>query len=97
MDYEEERLLRLIRSGRETIIKYGTYDMVKARPITQDHPFYAQPASSTLNCFEEEEPEVMASENELSAEELAAQITSSNFKVGMSQEEVDAFLASMSF
>lgn len=95
MDHEEERLLRLIRSGRETIIKYGTYDLVKARNIIQDHPFYVQP--STLNCFDEEPEAVQAAEPELSAEELAAQITSSNFKVGMSQEEVDAFLASMSF
>ncbi|MBO4266596.1 MAG: hypothetical protein J5910_05340 [Lachnospiraceae bacterium] len=95
MDPEEERIQYLSRVGREKIFKHGTYTVVKERPITQDHPFYAvrQPV-------EEARPEPAAAPaaepaSEPDAAALAGQILSSNFKVGLSQEEVDALLNGM--
>ena len=106
MDPEEERIKLLTRLGRETIIKYGTYDMDKSRLIYQEHPFYAKPEPE-----KEEEPETVNSDmgynempagpameepmNDADAAALASQIAGSNFKVGLSQEEVDALLNGM--
>lgn len=79
MDNEELRLLRLARAGKETIIKYGTYDVVKARNIFFEHPFYVVPE-------EVKEPE------SADPEMLAKQIISNNFRTGLSQEEVDMYM-----
>ena len=110
MDQEEERVLYLARAGNEKIFKQGTYNVVQNRAITQDHPFYvkredclekisyvppggqaqtaAAPASSPApSPAPEAPPEDPAA--------LAAQVLSSNFKVGLSQEEVDALLNGM--
>ena len=101
MDQEEERIRYLSRVGREKIFKYGTYTVVKERPITQDHPFYAfrdpeeiAPAE-TAPAMEAPAPEPAAPEPEPDPAALAGQIISSNFKVGLSQEEVDALLNGM--
>lgn len=91
MDSEDERVLYLSRVGREKIFKYGTYTVTKARAITQDHPFYAARE-------EEPEPATQAPAPPPPADDpdaLASQIISSNFKVGLSQEEVDALLNGM--
>ena len=92
MDPEEERVLYLSRVGREKIFKYGTYTVTKERFITQDHPFYAK-----LETVQEPEPAapIVAEPSADDAEALAAQMISSNFKVGLSQEEVDALLNGM--
>lgn len=79
MDPEEERVLYLRRVGSEKIFKCGTYTVTKERTIIQDHPFYAR-----MDNKEPDDPET-----------LAAQVISSNFKVGLSQDEVDALLGSM--
>ena len=100
MDPEEIRLLRLTRAGKETIIKCGTYDMIKARAIViADHPFYdheAVASENTLDCIGNDDyasyEEPVAEVNE---EALLSSIVSSNFKVGLSQEEVDALLSGM--
>lgn len=103
MDSEEERVLYLTRVGRDKIFKYGTYTMTKERPITQDHPFYAkreeEPAEAPgaygapveAAAPAADSAPVMDSEP-VDPEALAGQIISSNFKVGLSQEEVDALL-----
>ncbi len=109
MDPEEERVWYLARVGREKIFKYGTYNVAQERPITQDHPFYVKrddpgpvpfkPVSGPVN-------EPAAADNAASPEAgpapetddpaaLASQIMSSNFKVGLSQDEVDALLNGM--
>ena len=105
MEPEEQRVLYLARIGREKIIKYGTYNVEKERPITQDHPYYVkredpgpvEPAFMTKQVNEQQpEPEQAAPPpppEDPAA--LASQIMSSNFKVGLSQEEVDALLGSM--
>ena len=49
MDPEEERVLYLTRVGREKIFKYGTYNVVQQRAITQDHPFYAKRDDADVN------------------------------------------------
>ncbi len=114
MDPEEERVLYLSRAGRDKIFKYGTYNMVTERAITQDHPFYemrdvapvkvsyVSAAQQQMQMQEQMQmqqqaaPEVPAEpEPELDADALAAQVISSNFKVGLSQEEVDALLNGM--
>ena len=104
MDPEEERVLYLSRVGREKIFKYGTYNMTSQRAITQDHPFYAprsdtpEPAPAGAQTQEAAPaadappPPPPPSDN---PDELAKQIMSSNFKVGLSQEEVDALLNGM--
>lgn len=102
MDGEEIRLAKLTRISRETIIKYGTYDMDKAREIGTNHPFYIQLDSSS-NCDMDAPDEYGLDDGFVQdaddivddSEALAAQIISSNFKTGMSQAEVDAFLQSM--
>ena len=103
MDQEEERVLYLSRVGREKIFKYGTYTVTKdQKPITQDHPFYEKrddvgmPAQNGGYAA----PDAMAQNMQTpppppppeDPEALAAQVMSSNFKVGLSQEEVDALL-----
>ena len=120
MDKEEEKVLYLTRVGREKIFKYGTYNVVQQRPITQDHPFYVKRddvtphvsgfyltpgaegmpqdmQSSDMNAqtapSESVAPSVSVSDDDPAA--LADQIISSNFKVGLSQEEVDALLGGM--
>jgi len=109
MDEEEIRILKLTRIGREKIIKYGTYDIQNARNVyIQGHPFYVSP--ETIAPKEEEdflEDELQSLEEdsgvtltappppELSEAELMSQIMSSNFKTGLSQEEVDALLGTM--
>lgn len=116
MDKEEERVLYLTRVGREKIFKYGTYNVVQERPITQDHPFYVkrddvQPHVSGFDLDPNRQnaqqaadvpagapgPEAAASapamEDDPAA--MASQIISSNFKVGLSQDEVDALLNGM--
>ena len=106
MDPEEERVLYLTRVGREKIFKYGTYNMTAQRAITQDHPFYAkrddeqsQQAAGTFAPVESSAPIPPPPPPAEAAPEdpnaLASQILSSNFKVGLSQEEVDALLNGM--
>ncbi len=107
MDQEDEKVLYLSRVGRDKIFKYGTYTMVKERAITQDHPFYAErtdDASMRSPMAEMAEMQRMAGEAPQEAAPaapdpdpaaLAGQIISSNFKVGLSQEEVDALLNGM--
>lgn len=102
MDPEEERIRLLTRLGRETIIKYGTYDMDKARVIYQEHPFYAKPEipeeiQEEIMPVDYSEPEPVSEEpmSDVDAAALASQIAGSNFKVGLSQEEVDAILSGM--
>ena len=116
MDSEEERVLYLTRVGREKIFKYGTYNVVQQRPITQDHPFYAQRDDvqphvcgydldpNRQNVQETAgapapEPAQPAPEPAAAADDdpaaIASQIISSNFKVGLSQDEVDALLNGM--
>ena len=113
MDAEEERVLYLSRVGRDKIFKYGTYNIVTERPITQDHPFYVardpgqkisyippgqtppQPqagASASAPASGAPAPAEPANDD---PEALAAAVSSSNFKVGLSQEEVDALLNGM--
>ena len=99
MDPEEERVLYLTRVGREKIFKYGTYNITAQRPITQDHPFYAkrddaqdQQAAGAPVPPPPPPPAEAAPED---PNALASQILSSNFKVGLSQEEVDALLNGM--
>ena len=100
MDEEELRILTLTRVGREKVIKYGTYDMTKARAITQDHPFYAKrddidehgnfiedTNANSSNVQENAEP--ISDED---ASSLAESILHDNFKSGMSQSEVDEML-----
>lgn len=93
-------MLMLARLGRETIIKNGTYDVKKIRRIDSDHPENYE--KDRLESLEEEEaaapaPEPVPDEpvSDEDAEALAAQILSSNFKVGMSQNDVDDFLKGM--
>ena len=101
MDQEEERVLYLSRVGREKIFKYGTYNITQQRAITQDHPFYAKREEEPVAEPEEyaeaaaEAPAPAEPEEEIDAEALAAQMISSNFKVGLSQDEVDALLNGM--
>ncbi len=109
MDQEAERVLYLSRVGREKIFKYGTYTVTQQRPITQDHPFYAKrddEDSAASEQFADEAAEPMSTapepasalpepEEEDDPEVLAAQMISSNFKVGLSQDEVDALLNGM--
>lgn len=85
---ERERLQILARLGRETIIKNGTYDVDQARKIDPDHP--ERNENETFPADVSQEP---ISDEDASA--LAEQILSSNFKVGMSQSDVDAFLNGM--
>ena len=90
---ERERLQILARLGRETIIKNGTYDVDQTRKIDPDHPERnetEQPVKESEAAPAAEEP---ISDEDASA--LAEQILSSNFKVGMSQSDVDAFLNDM--
>ena len=95
MDPEEERIQYLSRVGREKIFKHGTYTVTKERPITQDHPFYAvrQPVEEAPPEPAPAAPPEPAPDPDAAA--LAGQILSSNFKVGLSQEEVDALLNGM--
>ncbi|MCR5475737.1 MAG: hypothetical protein K6F28_11110 [Lachnospiraceae bacterium] len=122
MDREEERVLYLTRVGREKIFKYGTYNVVQERPITQDHPFYVKrddvqphvPGFELTPGYGEAAPaentpvmEAVAGgpvpepahipENAMEDDPaaMASQIISGNFKVGLSQEEVDALLNGM--
>lgn len=109
MDEEELRILKLSRIGRETIIKYGTYDMQGAKNIyIQNHPFYvvpesieeADPYDAVGDDFDLGQPgETMAPlpPPELSEAELMSQIMTSNFRTGLSQEEVDALLGTMNY
>ena len=85
---ERERLQILARLGRETIIKNGTYDVDQARKIDPDHP--ERNENEPVPADVSQEP---ISDEDASA--LAEQILSSNFKVGMSQSDVDAFLNGM--
>lgn len=133
MDQEEERVLYLARAGNEKIFKYGTYNVVQNRAITQDHPFYVkredglekisyvppgQPIgapgtpgagaapgvpgtgaagadAATFDTGEAAPPPPPPEDVPDDPEALAAQVLSSNFKVGLSQEEVDALLNGM--
>ena len=113
MDPEEERVLYLSRVGRDKIFKYGTYNMVQQRAITQDHPFYEKrdditpkatygyvppeqnAAASAMAQPEAESAPVPPAPEPEDPDALASQIISSNFKVGLSQEEVDALLNGM--
>ncbi len=118
MDSEEERVLYLSRVGKDKIFKYGTYNIMQERPITQDHPFYvkrdagkkisyipldqieaamagaqnaAANAEATAAAAAPPAPEPPADDPEA----IAAAVMSSNFKVGLSQDEVDALLNGM--
>ena len=108
MDPEDERILYLTRVGRDKIFKHGTYNMVAERAITQDHPFYAERNDNATTkpirpSYEQEAAptpapaaaESAAPPSEEDAATMAARMISSNFKVGLSQEEVDALLNGM--
>ncbi len=101
MDAEEERVLYLTRVGREKIFKYGTYNVVQQRQITQDHPFYEikedvpHVSGYELTPHGDGSQAVPADDAPDDPAALAGQIMSSNFKVGLSQEEVDALLNGM--
>ena len=95
MDPEEERVLYLCRVGHEKIFKYGTYNLVREKPITQDHPFYVKREDVVTTASNEPVPVGVTAAEPVDAEALAAQVISSNFKVGLSQEEVDALLNGM--
>lgn len=115
MDQEEERVLYLSRVGREKIFKYGTYNVVQERAITQEHPFYVKREDGTVKISyipPGGTPDANANANAQAApaadsapapepaadadpEALAAAVLSSNFKVGLSQDEVDALLNGM--
>lgn len=100
MSIQEERLQVLSRLGRETIIKNGTYDIEKPREITPDDPEKGRSTiRSTLKKYEKEETQSAAPPQEPMSDEdvsdLASQIISSNFKTGMSQAEVDAFMSTL--
>ncbi|MCR5687781.1 MAG: hypothetical protein K6G58_07165 [Lachnospiraceae bacterium] len=99
MDQEEERVRYLSRVGREKIFKYGTYNMTSPKPVTQDHPFYAKrddaeqdEAGLPEEGYDMPAEAAPADDEPVDPEELARQVMSSNFKVGLSQEEVDALL-----
>ena len=97
MDEEERRILTLTRIGREKVIKYGTYDMSKARAITQDHPFYAHrdDIDEHGNFIEDTQKNASVRSEPISEEDasdLASSILHDNFKSGMSQDEVDEML-----
>lgn len=105
---DKERQLVLARLGRETIIKNGTYDVDDVRHIDPDHPErneeerLAEIARREAQATEAEEPAVpegpVVPDEPLSEEDasaLAEQILASNFKVGMSQSEVDSFMSGM--
>ena len=116
MDQEEERVLYLTRVGREKIFKYGTYNVVQQRQITQDHPYYEvredMPHVSGYDLTPHGDAQQMTAPAEAEAPQaapeaapaqdppdnpdaLASEIISSNFKVGLSQDEVDALLNGM--
>lgn len=95
MDPEEERVLYLCRVGHEKIFKYGTYNLVREKPITQDHPFYVRREDVATSDSNGSVPVGVRAAEPVDAEALAAQVISSNFKVGLSQEEVDALLNGM--
>ncbi|MBO4902867.1 MAG: hypothetical protein J5518_08755 [Lachnospiraceae bacterium] len=104
---EKERLQILSRLGRETIIKNGTYDVQKARRIDPDHPEkndedripYDMTEDSTQESGDNGPVNAEPVNNEPVSDEdasaLAEQILSNNFKVGMSQSDVDSFLNGM--
>ncbi len=108
---DKERLQMLARLGRETIIKYGTYDVDDVRKIDSDHPekyeeerrLEREQREAEERAEEEQVAQAKAAEAQAAAEpiseedasSLAEQILSSNFKVGMSQSDVDAFLNGM--
>ncbi|MCR5301883.1 MAG: hypothetical protein K6E49_05535 [Lachnospiraceae bacterium] len=113
MDPEEERVLYLARAGNSKIFKYGTYNMVQDRAITQDHPFYVKredglqkvsyipPQQASQQAADDPRQNQTDAGTQSPAmetqdpEELAAAVISNNFKVGLSQEEVDALLNGM--
>lgn len=115
MTPEEEKIYKLTRIGKETIIKNGTYEMYKARAIVQDHPFYDMnkvdsnalthsaltdqglKGDSSKESTETilEAADVLDSAPPMSDDEIASSIISSNFKVGLTQEEVDALLGTL--
>lgn len=95
MDEEEIKILKLTRLGREKVIKRGTYDIEKVKQIHPDHPFYAKTEEEPEVECEANSEEVTQPAQEPSEEDLLSQIMSSNFKVGMSQSEVDDFLSGM--
>ncbi len=95
MDPEEERVLYLCRVGHEKIFKYGTYNLVREKSITQDHPFYVKREDVATSDSNGPVPVGVQPVEPVDAEALAAQVISSNFKVGLSQEEVDALLNGM--
>lgn len=96
MNNNEEKLLVLSRLGRETIIKNGTYEIEEAREIDPDNPEKGRSTiRSNLQKYENPEKVTNTETSEESASDLAAQIIASNFRTGMSQAEVDAFMNSM--
>jgi hypothetical protein len=90
---ERERREVLARLGRETIIKYGTYDLDDVRKIDPDHPERKPEEQQAPDAPEAAESMEPISDEDASA--LADQILASNFKVGMSQSEVDSFMNGM--
>lgn len=94
---EELRLKMLSRARKENVIKVGTYDYLqKGMPIfqrdeTSEFALYYDLSSDNITSAEEE----AIPEAELSTEDLASQIISSNFKTGLSQSEVDKILMGM--
>ena len=97
---DRERMEMLARLGRETIIKNGTYDVNAVRKIDSDHPerYEEERLAEQERLEEEAKVREEASQEPISDEDasaLADQILSSNFKVGMSQSDVDAFLNGM--
>ena len=96
---EKERQQVLARLGRETIIKNGTYDIDPVRHIDPDHPErneserLAETARHEGGSAGPEVPDEPISDEDASA--LAEEILATNFRVGMSQSEVDSYLDKM--
>ena len=94
-----ERLLQLVRAEKETVIKYGTYDLV-------DKIYVGGSAQTVEDTFSEQgdvyadqvDDYMMQVEPDNTSDDMddvVNQIMTSNFRTGMSQSEVDAFLAGM--
>ena len=94
MKQDKERMEMLARLGRETIIKYGTYDVDEVRKIDPDHP----EKNEEERLERERRAAAQANGEPISDEDasaLAEEILATNFRVGMSQSEVDSYLDKM--
>lgn len=94
-----ERLLQLVRAEKETVIKYGTYDLVDKIYVGGFEQTVENTYSEQEEVYEGQADDYMmqvesdnTSEN---MDDVVNQIMTSNFRTGISQSEVDAFLAGM--